>query len=292
MKNFIRASKAETNQQHNSSSSGFWNSVNHSNWFGKFGLFRSPLFGIMTLSVMVITVLLTLFTQNPKISILSGLILELLIVLVTWQYLLLSSRLENILTKTASLESIVKNSESTSAEHLTELNITIYSLQSLLGKVGSDLSRTLQSDKEMKRAVTLFCEHVISLCDHIEDWQIQHVDRAKAIEQLVHQQLKHLQDNLTEMMSEQTARINGEVLIAYSQQFGTTLTLFEKQVAALEIIVLGSGTEDGEKNETDKENAACKALEVSTALDRLNLELRRQLVALRQELAIPDQPMQ
>jgi len=171
------------NQHSNSLISDDKNSMNQSKWFGPFSLFRSPLFVIMTLSIVAITVLLNHYTQNLEISILVGVTLELLISMMIWQYLLLSRRLEDIQAHTADLQSTVSKSQNLVAEKIAVLNTGLSDSHRLVGEVGGELNRVLQSDKEMKESVTLLFEHLVNFFSHIENWKDQNLNHTKEIEQ-------------------------------------------------------------------------------------------------------------
>ena len=135
MNDFNQSSNLKPKNQNQKTTSGFWTSLNYSIWGDPFSILKSPLFIVMTLLIVAITFLLSHYTQNPEISILSGLILELLTAMVTWQFLSISRRLESISTQTSDLQYTVQNSESEFKKSFSEFNLDFNKSQRFLEKM-------------------------------------------------------------------------------------------------------------------------------------------------------------
>jgi len=173
MNDFNQNSNLKPQKQGQESVSGFWTSLIHSIWGDPFSILKSPLFIVMTALIVTITFLLVYYTQNLEISILTGLILELLTAVLTWQFLSLSRRLDSISTRTSDLQYSTQLSERAHKESFNELNLGFDKSQRSLGKMDEVLSRIFDSDKEMKDAVTLFCENLVEFYDRVGDWRSQ-----------------------------------------------------------------------------------------------------------------------
>jgi len=169
----------EANKQDNVSVPHAGQSHIQSNWLGQFSLLRSPLFFAVTMLIVVITALVARYTQNLELSILSGMVIELLALVVIWQYLLLSRRLEDISHRVSDLQSFTESA----GQRFNSLRASHGYTHRLLGEMSGDQSRILQSIEELKRALKLIYDHIEIFCNHIEHWQSQNLEHFGEIKQ-------------------------------------------------------------------------------------------------------------
>jgi len=169
----------EANKQDNVSVPHAGQSHIQSNWLGQFSLLRSPLFFAVTMLIVVITALVARYTQNLELSILSGMVIELLALVVIWQYLLLSRRLEDISHRVSDLQSFTESA----GQRFSSLRASHGYTHRLLGEMSGDQSRILQSIEELKRALKLIYDHIEIFCNHIEHWQSQNLEHFGEIKQ-------------------------------------------------------------------------------------------------------------
>jgi hypothetical protein len=254
-------SKTKINTQDDSLTSDFGRLVNPSNMFGPFSLFSSPLFILMTVSIIVISFLMTQYIENLEVIILSSLIVELITSVVIWQYLKVSQRLENIITQTVNLQSIIRKSEINLTkkvrQHLTELSAAHGNTQRLLGEMSVEQSEILQSNNEGIKAIDLIFDQIETFNNQAKNWQIKNQEHSIKVKK-----------SLDTLKSETI------------DQFGLTRETFLDSDKKVKSEIHAKLEELSNK---PKESLQ-KALQISTALDRFNLEVRRQLAEMRQKL--------
>ncbi len=371
MSDFNQGSNLKPQKQGQKSASGFWTSLIHSIWGDPFSILKSPLFIVMTLLIVTVTFLLVHYTQNLEISILTGLILELLTAVLTWQFLSLSRRLESISSQTSDLKYTVQLSERDHKESFNDLSLGLDKSQRSFGKMDVEMSRIFDSDKEMKHAVTLFCENLVEFYGRIGDWRTQQDTDTQKIALLLKNFKSLVADNqelqrkdviesgqqtastINDILKTQIALLNesqlnvmehltdGQKLLRKDvtesgQKTGSTINDILKTQIAIEKSIQGykmleanltgkmrdqtqeykmleanlTGNMRDQLNQANKSllqtmpektaqlldeltgTGSLRPLEVSTALDRLNLELRRQLVEMRLLLKQPNQSIQ
>jgi len=204
---------------------------------GPFGILRSPLFYVASVTVMFVSWLAFEATRSLLVAISCALGLELLVSMLIWQFLIMANRTQALTQRfdrfSATMSEWAANG-SRSAHGYTHR---------LIGELGGDQARILQSNEETRTVLRLFSEHLDALSGHLDQLRIGQ-----------------------ETLEESQARL-AETL---------TLLLRESGQSADGLRQVADFSEDGANGVV--------ALEVATALDRLNLEVRRQLAALREEL--------
>jgi hypothetical protein len=140
--------------------------------FGSFSLLRSPLFIVVTILIGSIAYLVFRYTGKLEVSILLGVMMELLALIIIFQYLMLSRRLEDITHRSAELQA-----RSLDIEHKLNSSKSAHGFtHRLIRTMSGDQSKLLQSSEELKRATRLFHGLLEDFYSHIERIQNQYLE--------------------------------------------------------------------------------------------------------------------
>ena len=236
----------EANKQQMSPADLKGESTTQTNWFGPFSLPRSPLFFVITILIVLMTILAAKYTQNLEMSILSGMVIELLAIVVIWQYLQISRRIDDLTNRTASLQNFATVAEQMSNSEKAAHGYT----HRMLGTMSGDQSRILQSSEELKKAVKLLCDHIEGFFTHIEHWQSQDLEilsevkqsltslKSETIEDWQKQNLEHLSE-----ITQSLASLKSETIEDWQKQNLEQLGEITRSLATLK----GEAIEDWQK---------------------------------------------
>ena len=181
-----------------------------STWFGSFNILKSPLFVVVTILIIAITLLVFHRTQDLQISILFGVVMLLLFSVIIWQYLLVSRRLEDLSHQSSGLHQLVESVQNSVLDKIVQESSRSKAAHGhthrMIVEMSSDQSNILQSTTELKKALNLICDHIEITYAHFEQWQIENVETlgqvTKSLSALKSETIKDLQNQNQERFGE------------------------------------------------------------------------------------------
>jgi len=181
-----------------------------STWFGSFHILKSPLFVVVTIFIIAITLLVFHRTQDLQISILFGVVMLLLFSVIIWQYLLVSRRLEDLSHQSSGLHQLIESVQNSVLDKIVQESSSSKAAHGhthrMIVEMSSDQSNILQSTTELKKALKLICDHIEITYAHFEQWQVENVETlgeiTKSLSALKSETIKDLQNQSQERFGE------------------------------------------------------------------------------------------
>ena len=179
-------------------------------WFGSFNILKSPLFVVVTIFIIAITLLVFHRTHDLQISILFGVVMLLLFSVIIWQYLLVSRRLEDLSHQSSGLHQLVESVQNSVLDKIVQESSRSKAAHGhthrMIVEMSSDQSNILQSTTELKKALNLICDHIEITYAHFEQWQVENVETlgevTKSLLTLKSETIKDLQNQSQERFGE------------------------------------------------------------------------------------------